>query len=141
VPIVHAQADKDLDIYLAWSLGERQRQIGARLGITQQSVSEAIARARKLQPPRDRAEVFDQSLEMIDDLLAVYQPLALDQDKAAGRLVDRLIGRRNALLGLENPQKLELHQAQQAEPSERIDVKAELAALLLRIRNGGDHAS
>jgi hypothetical protein len=114
VPIVQQDAleARDLEIYRAWSLGERQHQIAKRMGMDQSNISRAISRARKLQPQRDRAEIFDQSLEMIEDLLAVYQPLALAKDKAAGRLVDRLLGRRDALLGLENVRKLELFAAQ-----------------------------
>lgn len=127
--------DRDLEIFRAWSRGERQWQIGKRLGITQQSVSEAVARARRLQPRPARVEIFDQSTEILDDGLAVFVPMMLDGDKAAGRLVDRLLGRRNGMLGLESPVKLELHQAEH-EPPEPVDVKAELAALVLRMRNG-----
>jgi hypothetical protein len=98
LPVVQQDAleARDLSIYRAWSLGERQHQIAQRMNMAQSSISEAIARARKLQPERDRSAIFDQSVEMIEDLLTVYQPMALDGDKAAGRLVDRLIGRRNA---------------------------------------------
>jgi hypothetical protein len=66
--------------------------------------------------------------------------MMLDGDKAAGRLVDRLLGRRNALLGLENPQKLELYTAQTQVQHETVDVRAELAVLLAQMR-GDSHAA
>jgi hypothetical protein len=37
-------------------------------------------------------------------------------------------------LGLDSPAKLELYQAQHDTPPERVDVRAELAALVQRIR-------
>jgi hypothetical protein len=83
--------DRDLEIFRAWTAGERQWRIAERYGVDQSNVSRAIARARDVLPPLDRAEVLEQSVEMLNDLLTVYQPKALAGDKAAGRLVDRLL--------------------------------------------------
>lgn len=72
-------------------------------------------------------------------MLATFTPPALAQDKGAARIVERFIGRRNEMLGLDSPAKLELYQAQNQVQHERVDVRAELAALLTKIR-GDQHA-
>jgi DNA-binding CsgD family transcriptional regulator len=105
--------ERDIEIYKAWIAGERQRSIGARLGITQQSVSEAVARARNVYPIEDRAETLSQSVEIASSMLEVFLPKALEGDKGAARIVDRFIGRRADLLGLTNPKKIELAAAVQ----------------------------
>jgi hypothetical protein len=40
------------------------------------------------------------------------------------------------MLGLDSPAKLELYQSQHQDQQQHVDVKAELAALLDRIRDG-----
>jgi hypothetical protein len=70
----------------------------------------------------------------------VFAPMMLDGDKAAGRLVDRLLGRRNEMLGLDNPAKLGLSVAQNQVQNQPVDVRAELAQLLTRIRKEQQHA-
>jgi hypothetical protein len=136
MPTALAQQDRDTEIYLAWTQGRRRRHLAEQYQCSRQAIDQAIDRARAAMPKRDRGEVFDQSLEMVDDLLATFHPLALQGDKGAGRLVDRLIGRRADLLGLTNPQKLELIAAAHEVKAEPIDIRAELQALVERIRAG-----
>jgi hypothetical protein len=133
-----AKLDQDLAIYQDFGRGMRKVRLAEKYGMDRHTITAAIKRAKAEAPRDDRVEIFDQSTEILDNMLEVYVPLALDQDKAAGRLVDRLIGRRNEMLGLDSPAKLELHQAEH-QPPERVDVKAELAMLVARMRNGGDH--
>jgi hypothetical protein len=127
--------ERDLEMLRAFSRGERQHTIAARFNVTQQAVSLAVKRARALNPPEPRDDLFDQSVEILSDGLAVFTPMMLEGDKAAGRLVDRLLGRRNEMLGLDSPAKLELYQAQYKEQVQTVDVKTELAALLDKIRS------
>jgi hypothetical protein len=134
MPIVAAQAEKDIEIFRAWTAGRRRQALAEQHGCSRQAIDQAIARARRLHPPVPRTEVFEQSVEILDDGLAVFVPMMLEGDKAAGRLVDRLLGRRNEMLGLDSPAKLELYQSQHPAPAQ-VDVKAELAALVERIRS------
>jgi hypothetical protein len=127
--------DRDLALYQDHARGMRKIDLAAKYGLDRHTVSRILDRVKAELPPVDRGHAFDQSLEIIDGGLAVFVPQMLDGDKAAGRLVDRLLGRRAAFLGLENPQKLELSQAQNQHHA--VDVKAELAALLTRIRGNG----
>jgi hypothetical protein len=129
-----AQEDRDVEIFRRYCSGERQQTLAEVYGIDQSNVSRAIARAKALIPDTDRAMVLVQSTAMVDVLLEIFQPLAKDGDKGAARIVDRLIGRRADLLGLTNPRRLELYAAQQEIRHDPVDVRAELAALLDRIR-------
>lgn len=133
--------DRDLELYRDWCQGVRKVDLAAKYGVARNTVTAILDRVKAEMPPLDRAQVMDQSLEILDQGLAVFAPMMLDGDKSAARLVDRLIGRRADLLGLTSPAKLELYQAQQDTRVERVDVKAELAALLHKIRNGSDHAA
>lgn len=132
--------DLDLAVYQDYCRGARKVDLAQKYGRDRDTITAMIARARAAMPPRERVDVFDQSLEILDQGLAVFAPMMLDGDKAAGRLVDRLLGRRNEMLGLDNPAKLELHQAQHT-PTAPVDVRAELAALVERIRGGGPDAA
>jgi hypothetical protein len=131
---------RDLDLYLDWTRGARKIALARKYDLNRDTVAAVIDRFKPEMPTQDRVHTFDQSLEMIEDLLAVYQPMALAQDKAAGRLVDRLLGRRNEMLGLDSPAKLELFRAEHQAQVQHVDVKTELAALLAKIRNGDRHA-
>jgi hypothetical protein len=132
--------DRDLELYKDFGRGVRKVDLAQRYGVDRDTVTAIIRRVQATMPERDRTQVFDQSLEIIDSMLATYIPPALDQDKGAARIVDRFLGRRNALLGLENPQRLELFTAQNQVQHERVDVRAELAQLLAKIR-GDQHAA
>jgi hypothetical protein len=136
VAVVTAELlDRDLAIYQAYCRGQRKVQLAEQYGLERHAISAAIDRAKAAMPERDRGHVFDQSLEILDAGLAVFVPMMLTGDKGAARIVDRYLGRRDALLGLENPQKLELYAAQNQVQHERIDVRAELAALLGRVNS------
>jgi hypothetical protein len=128
--------DRDLELYRDRARGMRKVDLADKYGIARNTVTAILDRVKDEMPDQDRAEIFDQSLEIIDGMLAVFVPLALDQDKGAARIVDRYLGRRNEMLGLDSPAKLELIQAADQVRHESIDVRAELAALLTRIRNG-----
>jgi hypothetical protein len=133
--------DRDLELYRDWGRGMRKVDLAAKYHLDRHTVARVLERVKNELPPLDRIDTFDQSVEILDQALAVFTPMMLDGDKAAGRLVDRLIGRRNDMLGLDSPARLELYQAQQASQHERVDVRAELAALVAKIRNqqGGGH--
>jgi hypothetical protein len=135
VPAALDKLDQDLAIYQDWCKGAKKVDLAQKYNLDRDTITAAIERAKQAMPPVDRAQVLDQSLAILNAGLAVFVPQMLDGDKAAGRLVDRLLSRRGAYLGLETPQKLELHAAMAQ--VERVDVRAELAALLTRIR--GEH--
>jgi hypothetical protein len=126
--------DLDLAVYQDYCRGARKVDLAQKYGRDRDTITAMIARARAAMPPRERVDVFDQSLEILDQGLATFAPMMLDGDKAAARIVDRYLGRRNEMLGLDSPAKLELYQAQHDTPPERVDVRAELAALVQRIR-------
>jgi hypothetical protein len=131
--------DRDLAIYQDRCRGMRKVQLAEKYGLNRNKIAEIINRVRAEMPVQDRAEVFDQSLEVLDQGLAVFIPKMLDGDKGAARIVDRFLGRRNEMLGLDSPAKLELIQAaDQARHHERVDVRAELAVLLARMRGDQD---
>jgi hypothetical protein len=132
--------DLDLAIYQDWCKGAKKLDLAQKYGRNRNAITDAIERAKQAMPPVDRGQILDQSLAILDAGLAVFVPMMLDGDKAAGRLVDRLLGRRGTYLGLDSPAKLELYQSQQEIKHEPIDVRTELAALLTRIRNGDGHA-
>jgi hypothetical protein len=134
-----AQLDRDLAIYQDHCRGMRKVDLAQKYNLDRHTVTAAIDRAKAAMPEVDRAQILDQSLAILDAGLAVFVPQMLDGDKAAGRLVDRLLGRRGAYLGLETPQKLELLQAANQIRHEPVDVRQELAALVARIR-GEQHA-
>jgi hypothetical protein len=133
---VSAIVDQELDmaVYQDYGRGMRKVDLAKKYSRDRDTITAMIARARAAMPQRERVEVFDQSLEVLDQGLAVYVPMMLDGDKGAARIVDRYLGRRNEMLGLDSPAKLELYQAQHDTPPERVDVRAELAALVARIQ-------
>jgi hypothetical protein len=126
--------DRDLELWQDRCRGMQKTQLAKKYQLDRGTVAAIIDRVKATMPPVERAEIFDQSVTILDGGLAVFVPLMLDGDKAAGRLVDRLIGRRNEMLGLDSPAKLELYQAEH-QPPEPVDVKSELAALVERIRS------
>jgi hypothetical protein len=135
-----AKLDQDLAIYQAFCRGARKVDLAQQYNVDRHTITDAIERAIAAMPEVDRGQLLDQSLAILDAGLAVYVPMMLDGDKAAGRLVDRFLGRRGAYLGLETPQKLELFQAQ-AQVRDQVNVRAELAGLVERIleRQGMSH--
>jgi hypothetical protein len=133
--------ERDVALYQDHCRGVRKVDLARKYDLDRHTVAAVIDRVKAEMPPVDRTHVFDQSLEILDQGLAVFAPMMLEGDKAAGRLVDRLLGRRNEMLGLDSPAKLELYQSQHQVQPEQVDVKAELAALVARMRNGGDRGA
>jgi hypothetical protein len=136
MPAANDLLDRDLAIFQDRVRGLNKLQLADKYGLNRHTITEALDRARAAMPERDRAEIFDQSMEIIDTMLATFIPPALALDKGAARIVDRYLGRRNEMLGLDSPAKLELSQAQGQVQHERVDVRQELAALVARIRGG-----
>ena len=132
--------DRDLELFRDRCRGMSKVDLARKYDLNRNTVAAIIDRVRAEMPERDRAEIFDQSMEIIDTMLATYIPPALELDKGAARIVDRYLGRRNEMLGLDSPAKLELYQAQNQNQIPIVDVRAELAALLAKIR-GDQHAS
>jgi hypothetical protein len=129
-----AKLDQDLAIYEEFGRGARKVRLAKKYGCDRHTITAAIRRARDEMPRDPREDTYDQSVMILDQMLEVYTPLALDQNLAAGRLVDRLIGRRNEMLGLDSPAKLELYQAERQDQYEQVDVRAELAVLVAKMR-------
>jgi hypothetical protein len=94
-----ATLDRDREMFDAWIAGQRQADIGARFGVSQQAVSDAVRRYRRLLPPLDRDAELDRSLALVDDLIAEWRPKA-GQSLGAARLLDRLVNTRAKLAGL-----------------------------------------
>lgn len=100
-------------------------------------MSKAIARFQATVPAQDRLSFLLRALERMERLHAVFGPMAeQDQDKGAARVVIQAQALEGRYLGLDSPAKLELYQAQDQVKHEQVDVRAELAALLHRMRNG-----
>jgi hypothetical protein len=132
--------DQDLAVYQEFCRGARKVDLAQKYGRDRDTITAMIERAKQAMPPIDRAQVLDQSLAILDAGLAVFVPQMLEGDKAAGRLVDRLLGRRGAYLGLETPQKLELLAAAQQARHEPVDVRAEVARIVAQIQERTDAA-
>jgi hypothetical protein len=131
--------ERDVNLYQDRCRGMRKIALAEKYGLARNTVAAVIERVKAEMPPLDRAEIFDQSVEILDAGLEVFIPRMLEGDKGAARVVDRYVGRRNEMLGLDSPARLELYQAQNQVQHEQVDVKAELAALLSKIRNGDSH--
>jgi hypothetical protein len=129
--------DRDLELYQDRCRGMQKVALAKKYGLDRGTVVAIIERVKATMPATDRAEVFDQSVEILDAGLAVFAPMMMDGDKAAGRLVDRLIGRRNEMLGLDSPAKLELYQNQHQ--PQQVNIREELAVLLAKIREEQQH--
>jgi hypothetical protein len=128
--------DRDLAIYQDWCKGAKKLDLAQKYDLDRGTITDAIERAKQAMPPVDRAQILDQSLAILDAGLATFVPMMLDGDKGAARIVDRYLGRRGTYLGLDSPAKLELAMAQDQARHEPVDVRAELAQLLTKIRNG-----
>jgi hypothetical protein len=72
----------------------------------------------------------------MERLHQVFSPLAEQGDKGAARIVIQAQALEGRYLGLDSPAKLELYTAQGQVRHEQVDVRAELAALVQRIREG-----
>jgi hypothetical protein len=77
----------------------------------------------------------------MERLHEVFEPLALAGHKGAARVVIQAQALEGRYLGLDSPAKLELYQAQGQVRNESIDIRAELAQLLAKIRGDGNAAA
>jgi hypothetical protein len=98
---VAAQADRDAAIYRAWIDGARQVDLAERYGVTQPAISQAIGRVLAAMPKQDRAAEVRRTLDLVDDLLAVYAPRARAGNPAANREVRGLLALRGRYLGID----------------------------------------
>jgi predicted transcriptional regulator len=111
MPKVLDQVDRDRVIWEEYIAGRRQRDIAQDRGLAQSSVSEAIARYRNQLPPLDRAEELDRAVELINALIHVHVPRALQGHLGHTRMVDRLVTTKAKLAGIAAPTRVE-HQGQ-----------------------------
>jgi hypothetical protein len=133
------QAERDAMIWAEWVSGVSQAEIGRRRGIGQSGVSKACKRFLSSVPAEDKALYLFRALERMERLHRVFAPMADEKDKGAARVVIQAQALEGRYLGLDSPARLELFAGQQEIRSTPVDVRAELAQLLAKIR-GGDHA-
>jgi DNA-binding CsgD family transcriptional regulator len=125
---------RDAAIWAEWVGGMNQAEIGRRRGIDQSAVSKAISRFLATVPAQDKFAFLARALVRMERLHAVFSPLADQGDKGAARVVIQAQALEGRYLGLDSPAKLELIQAQDQFRHQPVDVRAELAALLHKIR-------
>jgi hypothetical protein len=101
VPPPVQQPDRDLAIYRAWVDGARQVELAERYQVTPSAISHAISRAVAMLPEQDRAEEVRRTLDLVDDLIAVYAPKARNGNHAANREVRGLIALRIRAAGID----------------------------------------
>jgi hypothetical protein len=119
-----ATLDRDREMFDAWIAGQRQVDIAGRYGVSQQTVSDAVRRYRRLLPPLDREAELDRSLALVDDLIAEWRPKA-GQSLGAARLLDRLVNTRAKLAGLVESRVQVEHTGQVQVQVESLDVVVE----------------
>jgi hypothetical protein len=127
------QDRRDAAIFAEWVGGTNQTTIGERRGISQSAVSQAIQRFLNTTPAQDKFAFLARALARMERLHGVFEPLALAGDKGAARIVIQAQALEGRYLGLDSPAKLELYAAQD-QVREQINVRAELAGLVERIR-------
>jgi hypothetical protein len=131
------QSERDAEIWREWVNGTNQAVIGERRGISQSAVSQAVTRFQATIPTQDKLAFLLRALDRMDRLQRVFLPMAeQDKDKGAARVVVQAQALEGRYLGLDSPAKLELYAAKDQVQHEQVDVRAELAALLTRMRNG-----
>jgi predicted DNA-binding protein YlxM (UPF0122 family) len=128
------QDHRDAEIWREWVSGTNQREIAELRGISQAAVSQACARFAATIQTQDKLLFLLRALERMDKIQRVFQPLVDQKDKGAARVVIQAQALEGRYLGLDSPAKLELYQAQDQIRHESVDVRAELAALLHKIR-------
>ena len=136
MPVVVHQDEKDLAIWYGWVQGRKQGDLAEQYGCTQPAISQALKRARNLIPVEDKALYLLRALARLARLHEIFQPLVEQADKGAARIVLMTQAQEGKYLGLDSPAKLELYAAERQGEHEPVDVKAELAALMVRMRNG-----
>jgi hypothetical protein len=126
---------RDAEIWREWVDGATQREIAQRRGCDQSTISRAISRFVASVETEDRLLFLLRAVERMERLHRVFAPIAeQEKDKGAARVVIQAQALEGRYLGLENPQRLELFQAQDQIKHEQVDVRAELAAIVAKIR-------
>jgi transcriptional regulator with XRE-family HTH domain len=128
------QHERDAAIWAEWVSGMNQAEIGRRRGISQSAVSQACSRFVVTVPAEDKFAYLARALERMERLHRVFAPLAEDKDKGAARIVIQAQALAGRYLGLDSPAKLELFAAENQVRHTPVDVRAELAALVAKIR-------
>jgi hypothetical protein len=82
---VNGQAARDIALYRAWVDGARQADLAEQYGVTQQAISQAIARVQEALPAVEKDQEIRRAMRLCDDLLGVYVPAARARNTAASR--------------------------------------------------------
>jgi hypothetical protein len=132
-PPVH-QLDRDQAIYRAWVDGRRQDDLAEQYGVTQQAISKACTRYVATLPEPEQAMEVRRSLDLVDDLLAVWVPRARAGNPAASREVRGLLALRGRFGGLD---RRELHVEGTIDHAHHVEPGPTPAELLERWRQEG----
>jgi transcriptional regulator with XRE-family HTH domain len=81
--------------------GWPQADIAAKLGVSQQRVSQICANIKEFYPQQDRAEAAWASVTRLDRLIAVFMVKAMKGDNTSARTVVKLEERKARLTGLD----------------------------------------
>jgi hypothetical protein len=100
MPTALDQVDRDREVWIEYVSGRRQADIARDRGVSQSSISQAVARYRATLPPLDKAEELDRALDLINDLISVHVDRAREGHLGATRMVDRLVNTKAKLVGL-----------------------------------------
>lgn len=104
---VAGQPGKDLAIYRAYVDGARQADLGDQYGVSRQAIGQAIGRVLDAYPEPDKAQEVRRTLDLLDDLVAVYVPKAKAGNTACNREVRGLLQLKRKYLGLDRNQTVE----------------------------------
>jgi hypothetical protein len=66
--------DRDLAMYQDHARGMRKVDLADKYGVTRNTVSAILDRVKATMPPVDRVQVFDQSLELLDQAWPCSHP-------------------------------------------------------------------
>jgi hypothetical protein len=112
--------------------GRSARSISKELRCTTTEVDEALDRVLPKIDNTAKLRIIALDLDRLDQLLKTFFARAIEKvDAQAGLLVVKILERKAALLGLDSPQRLDVVQVQQQQPS-RFD---RLYARMMEIRN------
>jgi hypothetical protein len=98
---VATQVERDMAIYRAHVDGARQDELAQQYGVTQQAISQAIARVQASLPAPEREQEIRRTLHLVDDLMSVYVPKARNGNPAASREVRGYLTLRGRYLGID----------------------------------------
>jgi hypothetical protein len=107
-PVLLRGAQRRVAILRCRSAGMTQAAIATKVGVCRQRVGAVIrSEVKKLNEQRTElaAQLVDDQRRKLDELLAVYQPLALKGDVKAANTVLAVLGRLSKLMGLDAPDR------------------------------------